>query len=309
MVEYIKSTMPVLTSYLTILFVDISGSTALFERLGDTTARLIIAKGLTTLTQIIERFNGTVIKSIGDELMATFKNPDQAIEAADNMHRELSEILFPPANIPLSVRIGLHYGSVLLENKDIFGDAVNVAARIVALAKARQTLTTSQLLNALSSIDQTSFRLIERAQVKGKQNTLDIYERLWEQDINEVTVIAHQPILSNKTAQPCLKLSYQQQIITLNSNIQTSAQIGRDMQSTLRISSAQASRLHARIEYHKAKFILTDQSTNGTFVITNQGTTRLHRDAMELPKQGWLGCGTAVPAQHPEAIQFEWLLR
>lgn len=296
--------MPVLTSYLTILFVDISGSTALFERLGDTTARLIIAKGLNTLTKIIERFGGTIIKSIGDELMATFSSPDNAIEAADNMQRELSHIIFQQINAPLSIRIGLHYGSVLIENQDVFGDSVNVAARIVALAKARQILTTSQLLNALAVADNASFRLIERAQVRGKQHTLDVYERLWEQDISEVTVIAHQPVMAMKLVQECLLLHYQTQRLTINAT-HTTAQIGRDRQNTICITSSQASRLHAKIEYRKAKFILTDQSTNGTFVTTPNGTLRLHRDSMELSEHGFMGCGAAVSDTDPEAIHFD----
>ena len=126
------------TANLAIVFADISGSTRLYETLGDAIARELVSQCLELMTVQITRFDGTVIKTIGDEIMCTFPTAERATESSMGMQEAITEDLpdiNPNMPSTMTIRIGLHFGSVILEGGDVFGDAVNVAARMAGLAK------------------------------------------------------------------------------------------------------------------------------------------------------------------------------
>ncbi len=156
---------------LAIMFADISGSTRLFEVLGDSNARAIIAETLHVLTDIVHTYSGKVIKTIGDEIMCTFPTADDATNAACQMQEDLDEInTTQDADKPeIKIRVGLHFGPALLEGGDVFGDAVNVAARMAAQAKGGQIITTKTTLDLLEPIMQASARFVDNAPIKGKK--------------------------------------------------------------------------------------------------------------------------------------------
>ena len=105
------------TTTLAILFADISGSTRLYETLGDALARQRVADCLSLLTEAIQQRSGTVIKTIGDEVMSTFPNAEVAIQAACAMQEALAERA-ALSKTSLTIRIGLHYGPALIEAND-----------------------------------------------------------------------------------------------------------------------------------------------------------------------------------------------
>ena len=121
------------TTNVTILFADISGSTRLYELLGDAPARAKVASCLKLLTDVTERYGGTVIKTIGDEIMCTYPDAETAVNAACEMHEILMDDITETVSglISLAIRVGLHHGPAILEAGDVYGDAVNVAARLV----------------------------------------------------------------------------------------------------------------------------------------------------------------------------------
>src|SRR5262245_11682140 len=169
------------TTTLTILFADISGSTRLYETLGDAMARQRVSDCLALLTETITQRTGTVIKTIGDEVMCTFPNAEVAVQAACAMQESLAERA-ALSKTSLTIRVGLHYGPALVEAGDVFGDAVNLAARIVGLAKANQILTSRQTVDSLPATMRTMTRHVDRAPLKGKQEVTDIYEVIWRED-------------------------------------------------------------------------------------------------------------------------------
>ncbi|HEX9782105.1 MAG TPA: adenylate/guanylate cyclase domain-containing protein, partial [Opitutaceae bacterium] len=123
---------------LAIVFADISGSTRLYESLGDAIARELVAQCLGVMTEYVDKHGGKVIKTIGDEIMCTFPSADQAIEASMGMQEGVTEDLpelNPNTPSTLTIRVGLHFGPAIIEGEDVFGDAVNVAARMAGLAK------------------------------------------------------------------------------------------------------------------------------------------------------------------------------
>ena len=171
---------------LTILFADVCRSTELFEQLGDVRARTIIGEALDAVARIVEQRGGTVIKSLGDELMCTFASPVPAAEAAVEMQRAVPRPLNEVVG-GLQLRIGFHHGEVLQEHGDVFGDAVNVAARLAGLAKAAQVLASSAAAAAAGPI---ASRGLGEMSLKGRQQPVAVSEVLWQADQSELTAVA-----------------------------------------------------------------------------------------------------------------------
>ena len=167
------------TRKMAVLFADISGSTALYDQLGNETALNMITGTLNLLKQEVARHKGTLIKTIGDEIMCTFPNALRAAQAARAMHLVL-DAQKPGGEHPIAVRIGLHFGDVILKANDVFGDTVNVAARIASITRARQTMTTQELIDALPADFGHKAVPIARTSFRGKQDTLTVYQLLWE---------------------------------------------------------------------------------------------------------------------------------
>ena len=144
---------------LSIVFADISGSTRLYEVLGDAVARELVSECLGLMSEQIDKYSGTVIKTIGDEIMCTFPTADQATEASMGMQEGVTEDLpdrNPNTPSTLTIRVGLHHGSAILESGDVFGDAVNVAARMAGLAKGGQIITTKETAEQLTPVLRSS---------------------------------------------------------------------------------------------------------------------------------------------------------
>jgi adenylate cyclase len=285
---------------LTIVFADISGSTHLYEMLGDVRARERTSQCLSILTEVIQRHGGTVVKTIGDEVMSTFPSADTAVRAACAMQESVAAQVVP-GETALDIRVGLHYGPALVELGDVFGDAVNVAARIVALAKARQILATHQTVETLSPLLRAATRHTDRAPVKGKQAEIDVYEVIWrEEDLTrmegqQIPLADSQARLQVRFREKELEVNHSRPVVT----------IGRGQQNDIIVLDALASRLHARIEYRRGKFILLDQSTNGTYVLIDEGEKAyLRREEFILRGSGVISLGRAAGAEAPEIIHF-----
>ncbi|MBI5005763.1 MAG: ankyrin repeat domain-containing protein [Nitrosomonadales bacterium] len=167
------------TRKMAVLFADISGSTALYEQLGNETALNMVTRTLNLLKQEVARHKGTLIKTIGDEIMCTFPNALRAAQAARAMHLVI-DAEKPGGEYPIAVRIGLHFGDVILKANDVFGDTVNVAARIAAITRARQILTTQDVIDALPEEYANMVEPVTRASFRGKQDAQVVFQLLWE---------------------------------------------------------------------------------------------------------------------------------
>ncbi len=284
---------------LVILFADISGSTSLYETLGDMAARQRIAWCFSFLTKMTHQNEGTVVKTIGDAVLSTFPSANAAVQAARAMQEILAEEA-PFNQPPLAIRVGLHFGPALVEAEDIYGDAVNVAARIVSLAKADQILATRQTVELLTPELRAKTRYIDRAPVKGKQEEIDLYEVIWQE--TDLTPLETLHVVSLVPG-ALLRLHYRDRTVELNQS-RLVVTLGRGQQNDLVVQGKLISRFHARIEYRRGKFVLLDQSTNGTFVITQEGErVYLHREELLLRGTGVISLGRAE-ADSPDVIHF-----
>jgi adenylate cyclase len=287
---------------LSIVFADISGSTRLYESLGDAVARELIAQCLGVMTEYIENHGGRVIKTIGDEVMCTFPTADQAVEASVGMQEGVSEDLpeLNPNTPPtMAIRIGLHHGPAILEGGDVFGDAVNVAARMAGLAKGGQIITTQDTAELLHSALRSSTRHLDRIPVKGKSEDIDIFEVIWQSE--DVTRMAT-GVLKSQDRPGQLVLNYGGRETRLDQDMPPII-LGRGKKADMIINDSMASREHARIECRRGKFILTDMSTNGTYVLTPDGPSYLRREDIVLTGEGKITLGRDL-SEATEVVNF-----
>ena len=288
------------------MFADLAGSSAMYENLGDDLARERISSSLDTLISITRRHSGILVKTIGDEILVYFMDVDMAMLAA-RIIQETMEDDRSPETIGVSIRIGMQYGSAILEDDDIFGDTVNVAARVASMAKARQILCTKELAFMLQNLELANrTRPFDRLRVKGRKEPLDVYMFSWEQE-GDITNMATASSFTN----PAKHHRAKNLILTCDkrkfkvSNTTTSFLLGRGTDCELIIQGELISRYHSKIENRRGKFIITDQSTNGTFIKTHDGQEIfLRREELALYGEGYISLGKQVDRADKELIHF-----
>ncbi len=289
----------------TVLFADICGSTRLFEKYGDVRARQIEMRVLDTLAAKTGAHGGEVVKTIGDEIMSRFPGAEPAVRAACEMHQAIEDDL-ELAALNIAVKIGLHHGPVLVENNDMFGDAVNVAARMVSLAKANQIITTRETIGQLPAEIERMTRSLGLSRVRGKQEEMEICEVIW-QDTTCVTQMAssgyQEELRSLLFAR--LVLEYRDRKLELAPAMPTFT-IGRGEMSGLVVDRELVSRSHADIEFRQGKFILVDHSTNGTYLLLENGERFfVRREEFNLHDRGIICLGQAVTPNNPDLIRYQ----
>ncbi len=291
-----------------VMFADVAGSTAMYENMGDSIARERISKALNTLIAICQRHKGTLVKTIGDEILVYFRDANLSLMSAQTIQETIEDDR-SPETVGLSIRIGMHYGPVILADDDIFGDTVNVAARVVSMTKARQILFTGSLADRTSSgeiVNRT--RRYDRMHVKGKEKTLDIYMFAWEEE-SEITNMA-----TGNLTNPFkmdngggLNLTYKSKTMKLDADSET-INLGRGNNCELIISGDLISRFHATIAFRRGKFVLTDQSTNGTFVRSLDGQNYfLRQDELTLFGSGVISLGKNVDKSGDNLLYYSFV--
>ena len=286
-----------------IVFADVSGSTRLYETLGDTGALAAVERCLDAMKRATALNRGRVVKTIGDEVMAVFESAAQGMQAASEMQQRIDELPPPAPGVKLAIRAGFHFGSALHENNDVFGDAVNTAARMAGLAKAGQIITTADTVAALPPMLRESCRDIDALAVKGKAENVNVCEVIWQEGA-DLTMMSTRmaPVAPMDTR---LVLRHGGSELRLGAD-RPLASLGRDTGSDVVIRDPRASRSHAKIERRRDKFVLVDMSSNGTYV-TFQGENEiaLKREETILRGSGRIVFGHAAAAGGgDETVEF-----
>jgi adenylate cyclase len=271
-----------------VLFADVSGSTKLYETAGDTVAHAAIEKCVNLMREKTVNAKGRVIKTIGDEVMSAFPNADAAADAAIEMQSAISEMP-PVGNTQIGIRIGFNHGPVVERDGDVFGDAVNLAARLAGVATKGQIITARDTVMMMSPMLKAATRAITTIQVKGKAQEIQVYELIWQQSEDMTTLASQKSVYKPKNAK--LRLMVQGNEVILSSE-RPGVALGRDASADLVIKERMASRAHGKIERRLDKYILTDHSANGTF-ITIEGDKEivLRREEFTLRGHGWIAFG------------------
>lgn len=283
-----------------VLFADVVGSTRLYETFGDAQAKRMIDECLMVMQAVVRHYGGRVVKTIGDEIMVVLPSADAACLAATDIHHKIMALPMVDGS-KRSVRIGFHFGPVIEEAGDVFGDTVNVAARMASLAKGLQIITTGQTVSCLSAMLQQSTRSIAALSVKGKGDEVAVAEVIW-QGGEELTMSTAS--IASQIRAATLHLDLEGRRWTLEA-AQGQLLLGRDAQCDVVLADRNASRQHARIERRRDKFFLVDQSTNGTFVaFANEPQMTLRREEVMLRGNGCIALGHAIEIGASDLLYF-----
>lgn len=285
-----------------VLHADICGSTRLYEQHGDQVARADVAACLGILDSVTERCGGRVVKTVGDEVVCLFAEPNHALVAAGEMQEAVHEASERGrfASGAMRIKIGWHYGVVYEEDGEVRGEATVTAPQVIGMAKADQVLLSAQALAALPASLKRGARFVDRVAASAWSGSLEVWDLPWEEsdDLTQVgaqapegkVIVHHSLLLEHGASRRRLDASRAQ------------ATLGRGDDNDVTVYGRFASRDHASISLRNGRFHLHDNSTNGTVLVAADGTrTRLHRESTMLPDSGVI-CLGANPEEDPEAV-------
>lgn len=269
---------------LVIMFADIGGSTALYERVGDVEAHRLVAESLGLMRDCIEASSGVLLRTVGDAALASFERADDALAAACDMQNA-------HASRPLSVRIGIHIGEVIPDGGDVYGHAVNLAARIASFARTDEITATAECVASLSESARAQASFLDRIPLKGTSSPVEVWRIDWLPDDGPQTAIALDPKLAPSIT-GSIELRRGRQRYRLKSD-EAPLILGRSEDCDVSVDNDEASRRHAVIEFSQGQCLLTDTSTNGTWLIRPRvHPILIRRDTFVLDGRGELGLGT-----------------
>lgn len=293
-----------------ILFADLRGSTSLYLKLGNAQAAQVVTQSLSLLGDRIARQGGRVVKTLGDGLMAVFEHAEPAVEASVCLHEALEQLRPAGEGVPLrsgaiKLKVTIAWGEMVEVDGDCFGDAVNVAARLLDLAGDNETLTTGPLLRELPSDQQVHFRSIDKLHLRGRKEPVPVLRmdnrRSGESDAQSTAIMDAQ-----ETDVPDgIRLSW-----LSNERVFSTAQmpviLGRSPQASFCVSDSRVSRSHARIESHSGHLYLSDLSYNGTHIRFDRDdhVLTLRRGTCTLHGSGVISLG--APPHDPTSTQIRF---
>jgi adenylate cyclase len=285
-------------SAVALLLADITGSTPLYEKVGDAAALGRINDCLHRLRSIVAQEGGTFLRSRGDDMLCYFPDPAAALRAARRMQSG-------EGAGPLAIHAGVHFGPVIHAQDDIFGDAVNLTARLAATAKPGEVLVSQAFVDQLSESDTRNLRVLDSITFKGKSAATRVYSLL-EADADPRTEMAfgqgaEHTRSRQRTGVAGVTVTLRYGGLTLHCKDRASLSIGRATDCDVVIAQLWVSREHATIAVRRGKVQLDDRSSSGTYVSMHDGSELfMRRESAFLT-----GSGTISPAMRPTDARAE----
>lgn len=287
--------------HLTILFSDIANSTSLYQTHGDAEAHQRVTGCLKELRAIVEKHQGKLLRTVGDAVLSSFDHPDSAFEAAVDMqlHHHQS---------PLSLRVGFHHGEVIPDAGDVYGNAVNIAARVASFANASEIYTTQVTVDELSPNNRNRTKYLDEVDFKGIDTPLGVSRIHWapggsaDEDTQIVTAVSPRQKYKVDIAIALLFGAEQYRVDPDNPVLN----LGRSLTNDIVVNHDSTSRNHARIELVRGKYMISDSSTNGTYIVrSGQSTLFVRRESIVLGRLGAIGLGWSPEKDDIQRINFK----
>ena len=276
-----------------VLFADICDSTPLFEDTGNWMALQLIDTTLDAHAAAAEREGGTVIRSKGDDLLCTFTEAECAAHATRAMLRISHE-----AEVP--VRYGLHFGPYIFARGDIFGDAVNVAARLLELATPREALISNDVQQRLCEAWQDELVPFHEHRLRGRTEVTRLF-RMVPPGGNTTGIFFDPNNIDPGHFIPVqLRVNYGASHHVLE-EASSPLKLGRGDGADIKVAHKRTSRAHAIIFVDDGRALLKDRSTHGTWLQLNDDVLQIRRDSFRLVGDGriWLGYPPGEADQAP----------
>lgn len=282
---------------LTVLFADLADSTVLYQNEGDVEAHLLVSTSLQCMKAVVERHGGTLLRTVGDAVLASFHSADAACTAAVDIQKE-HQLL------KLSVRIGFHFGEVIPDAGDLYGNAVNIAARVAAFAEADEICTTEDAVLQLSDDRLSSAHMLDRVEFKGISKPMAVYRIQWAGDNEDTLIVGDKSWTDRYRPNRVLELIIGARHLRVDA-INSALTFGRADDNDVVIDADSVSRNHAKIEFVRGRFLLHDSSTNGTYLARSGLKPEFfRRESVSLDNFGSIGLGFSPETNKEASIQY-----
>lgn len=298
----------------TVLFADLRGSTGLFETLGNAEATSVVTHCVGSIAVPVADAGGQVVKTLGDGLMALFDRPAQATQAAARMH-DLLDVMVRRGGERgassglrgLKLQITLARGEIVEMGGDAFGDAVNVAARLLDHTSDNETLATAEVVGALPPAQRARWRCLDRIVLRGRAEPVQVHV-LGGRRGSDLAATQFGDIAAASVDEPDglrLQWSGLERVFAGDS---MPIVLGRSPQAAFCLDDSRVSRSHCRVDWHGGAFQLTDLSFNGTYVRFADGeVVSLRRGSCTLHGNGSIGLGGSPRDERAPCVRFEVL--
>lgn len=298
----------------TVLFADLRGSTALYEQLGNAEASSVVTHTVTLLVRTVTESGGHVVKTLGDGLMAIFDTSVDGIQAAVRMHEALEQLLSrgrahgaSPGLRSLRIQVALARGEIVEMGGDCFGDAVNVAARLIDHAGDNETLVSDAVLHGLPPELQQRFRSLDWMHLRGRADPVLVH-LLGDHRRGDLDATTQFDPVSPVAEPDGIRLVWGE-VERVYVSEQLPVVLGRSPHASFYVDDSRVSRSHARIQWHGGAMQLTDLSYNGTYVRFRDDSAilSLRRSSCTLHSQGTIGLGGSPIDTTSPVVRFEVL--
>lgn len=295
---------------LTIVFADLTGSTGLFEMLGNSRAAEVVTRTTHWIGKMCQARGGRVIKYLGDGVLMSFEyNPGAVLAAIEiqTMHRERSGTL--PGGNKMKIKIGMARGEVVEQDGDCFGDAVNVASRLSDLSGADQIFASESVIDALPHDEDIGFRNLGPMDIRGKSEPMTVYRIDWQRDTASdfLTMQAGLETVGAPASRlpSSIELTWRDQKGLFDAN-DMPVFMGRGNDAHFAVLDPRVSRLHARLDRRGDLFVLSDISSYGTWVrfAGSSAVIALRRQECVLLDKGEMALGASFDDPTAPIVSF-----
>jgi adenylate cyclase len=296
---------------LTIVFADLTGSTGIYEALGNAKAADVVTQTTHWIGTLSRSRGGQVIKYLGDGVLLAFVDNAAAVQTVTEMQRLHNERINSwPANMKsMKIKVGLSRGEVVQQDGDCFGDVVNVAARLSDLSGADQILCTESVIEQLPFDTDIRYRNLGPMNIRGKMEPMVVYRIEWQREVQTdyFTMQAGLDTMAPSEAyqSSSLRLTWADQTMTIDVS-DMPLFLGRGNDAKFLVNDPRVSRLHARIEQRGDVFVLADVSSYGTWVrfAGSNSALALRRQECVLLNRGEIALGASFEDYSVPTVSF-----
>lgn len=295
---------------LTIVFADLTGSTGLFEALGNAKAAEVVTRTTQWIGKLCQSRGGQVIKYLGDGVLISYTDNHAAVLSVADLQRQHRERASSyPGNSHMKIKIGLARGEVVEQGGDCFGDAVNVAARLSDLSGADQIFASESVIEALPPDDAIRWRNLGPMDIRGKSEPAVVYRVDWLHETTSefLTMAADLDTMGapNSRLPTMIELTWLDTKVTFDAD-DMPVFLGRGNDAHFAVLDPRVSRLHIRLDRRGDLFVLSDISSYGTWVrfAGSSAVVALRRQECVLLDKGELSLGASFDDPSAPVVSF-----
>ena len=295
----------------TVVFTDLTGSTALFESLGNDKATETVTRLNRWISEVVEAHEGQVVKNLGDGVLSSFADPADALAASLEIQRSHQIRLARwPATLRTEIKIGIASGEVVVVDGDCYGDAVNVAARVSDMCGPSEIWATESTMQSASEIAGLRFHSLGPVSIRGRSEMMPLCHIEWHEEVvsNLMTMQASLPEIDAQE-DPIfgqIELAWEGHKRGCVPG-DLPFHMGRAVEAGVCIPDPRVSRLHARLDWRNGAFVLVDVSSFGTWVRFDgsDAEIQLRREECILHGSGDIGLGVSFGDTSAPVIRFQ----